>query len=99
VEQVFDVFKNTLCADRSFMRDDWGLQGWMFVNFVALLFYYRVYDLLLGCGLLSKYSVWDVVLHFSRVFKLKIGDKWVLSEVPKSSRILAEKLKVKISIT
>jgi len=99
VEQVFDVFKNTLCADRSFMRDDWGLQGWMFVNFVALLFYYRLYDLLLGCDVLSKYSVEDVVLHFSRVFKLKIGDKWVLSEIPKSSRILAEKLKVKISIT
>jgi hypothetical protein len=33
------------------------------------------------------------------VFKLRIGDKWVLSEVPKSSRVLAEKLKVKISIT
>jgi len=99
VEQVFDVFKNTLCADRSFMRDDWGLQGWMFVNFVALLFYYRLYDLLLGCDVLSKYSVEDVVLHFSRVFKLRIGDKWVLSEIPKSSRVLAEKLKVKISIT
>jgi len=99
VEQVFDVFKNTLSADRSFMRDDLGLQGWMFVNFVALLFYYRVYDLLLVCDLLSKYSVEDVVLHFSRVFKLRIGDKWVLSEIPKSSRVLAEKLKIKISIT
>ncbi|MDR1992685.1 MAG: transposase, partial [Nitrososphaerota archaeon] len=99
VEQVFDTFKNTLGADRSYMRDDLGLQGWMFVNFVALLFYYRLYDLLLGCGVLGRYSVGDLVLHFSRVFKLWLGGRWVLSEVPKSSRLLAEKLKVEISIT
>jgi transposase len=75
VEGVFDVFKNTLNVDRLFMRDDLGLQGWMFVNFVALLFSYRLYDLLLGWDCLGRYSVEDVVLHFSRVFKLKIGDK------------------------
>jgi len=99
VEQVFDVFKNSFSADRLYMRDDVGLLGWMFVNFVALLFYYRVYDLLLGCNVLDRYSVGDVVLHFSRVFKLKLGAGWVLSEIPKSSRLLAEKLKIEISIT
>ena len=39
VEHVYDTFKNTLNADRSYMRDDGSLQGWMLVNFVALLFY------------------------------------------------------------
>ena len=99
VEQVFDTFKNTLNADRSFMRDDLGLQGWMFVNFVALLFYYRIYDLLLQSEVLDKYSPRDVIMHLSRVFKLKIGDKWVLSEIPKSTKALMEKLKIQISIT
>lgn len=99
VEQVFDTFKNTLHADRSFMRDDLGLQGWMFVNFVALLFYYRIYDLLLQSEVLDKYSPRDVILHLSRIFKLKIGDNWVLSEIPKSTKALMEKLKIQISIT
>ncbi len=99
VEQVFDTFKNTLNADRSYMRDDWSLQGWMFVNFVALLFYYRIYDLLLRCDVLDKYFPGDVIMHLSRVFKLKIGDQWMLSEIPKLSRILADKLKIQISIT
>jgi transposase len=99
VEQVFDTFKNALYADRSYMRDDWSLQGWIFVNFVALLFYYRIYGLLLGCDALSKYSPRDVILHLSRVFKLKIGEKWVLSEIPKLTRQLAEKLSIEISIT
>jgi transposase len=99
VEQVFDTFKNTLNADRSYMRDDWSLQGWMFVNFVALLFYFRIYDLLLRCDVLDKYSPKDVIMHLSRVFKLKIGDEWRLAEIPKQTRILAEKLKIDISIT
>jgi transposase len=99
VEQVFDTFKNTLNADRSYMRDDWGLQGWMFVNFVALLFYYRIYDLLLRCEVLDRYSPRDVIMHLSRVFKLRIGNEWVLSEVPKSTRALMDKLKIEISIT
>jgi Transposase DDE domain len=99
VEQVFDTFKNTLHADRSFMRDDLGLQGWMFVNFVALLFYYRVYDLLLRFDALGKYSPMDVIMHLSRVFKLRIGDRWILSEIPKSTRTLMDKLKIQISIT
>ena len=99
LKQVFDTFKNTLNADRSFMRDDLGLQGWMFVNFVALLFYYRIYDLLLQSEVLDKYSPRDVIMHLSRVFKLKIGDKWVLSEIPKSTKALIEKLKIQISIT
>ena len=99
VEQVFDTFKNTLNADRSYMRDDLGLQGWMFVNFVALLFYYRIYDLLLKRDVLDKYSPRDVIMHLSRVFKLRIGDKWILSEIPKSTKTLMDKLKIQISIT
>jgi hypothetical protein len=49
--------------------------------------------------MLDRYSPRDVILHLSRVFKLRIGDKWVLSEIPKSTRALMDKLKTDISIT
>jgi transposase len=98
IEQVFDTFKNTLHADRSYMRDDVRLQGWMFVNFVALLLYYRVYDLLMRSDALSDYSPRDVIMHLSRIYKLRIGDRWMLAEVPKSSRKVLERLKLEIPI-
>ncbi len=41
----FDTFKNVLNADRSYMRGDSELEGWEFINFIALLFYYEVYML------------------------------------------------------
>lgn len=99
IEVVFDTFKNTLHADRSYMGDDFAMEGWMFVNFIALLLYYKVYALLMSKDLLNNCSPKDVILHLSRVYKVKIGDDWVLSEVPKKSRLLIEKLGIEKAIT
>jgi transposase len=92
VEQLFDTLKNTLHADRTYMRDDHHLQGWMFVNFVAMLIYYRLYTELRSRKLLRKHSPHDVIVHLSRIQKLFVGGRWVLSEVPKTSREISEQL-------
>ncbi len=55
----------------------------MFINFVAILLYYKVYNLLVDKKALKKYSIKDVLLYLERVHKLKIGDKWITSEIPK----------------
>jgi len=34
--------------------------------------------------LLKKYSVKDLIIHLRRIYKLKINDKWVTSEIPKN---------------
>ena len=36
IEQLYDTFKNTIHADRSYMRDDYQLNGWLSVNFIAM---------------------------------------------------------------
>ena len=46
IERSYDTFKNTIHADRTYMRDDYQLQGWMFVNFIALILHYRIYSIL-----------------------------------------------------
>ena len=99
IEGVFDILKNVLNADKNYMRDDHALEGWMFVNFIALLLYYKMYGILVSKNMLNKYSPRDVLLHLSRVFKVKVGDEWLLSEIPKKSRTVAEKLDIKIHIT
>ncbi len=99
IEVVFDTFKNVLNADRSYMRGDSELEGWEFINFIALLLYYEVYMLLVSKDLLSKYSPKDVILHLARVQKLKIGTNWHHAEIPKKSRILIEKLEINMDGT
>jgi len=99
IEVTFDTFKNVLNADRSYMRDNFSMEGWMFVNFIALLLYYKIYGLLVYKDVLSKYSPRDVILHLSRVFHVKIGDNWIVSEIPKKTRLLIENMGIDLSIT
>ena len=96
IEQSYDTFKNTIYGDRTYMRDDYQLNGWVFVNFISLILYYRIYNLLMEHDALKKYSPKDVIEHLERVNMLKIGDEWKISEIPKKTRILIEQLDIHI---
>ncbi len=98
IEILFDTFKNLLQADRTYVRDDTHLEGWMFINFIALLFYYRVYRRLAEVDLIKKFSPKDIIIHLSRIRKLKVGGEWVISEIPKTSRKLLAKLGIELRI-
>ena len=97
IETTFDTFKNVLNADRAYMRDDYQMEGWMFINFVALVFYYRLYRLLADNSLLKKFSPADVLVHLSRVYRLKIEDRWLTAEIPEKTRDIMEKLSIPIT--
>lgn len=83
VEQVFDSFKNTLNADSSHMQNPDGLEGWMFVNFLAIRMYYSLLNDLRVNKLLKHYSP-DDVLQIARQFKkINLLNKWLPSEITK----------------
>lgn len=98
IEVLFDTYKNLLHADRTYLRGDREVEGWMFINFVSLLFYYRIYRELLEKGLLKGHTPKDLITHLMRVRKLKIGEKWLLSEIPKKTREIAKKLGIEMKI-
>ena len=96
IEQCYDTFKNTIHADRTYMRDDYQLQGWMFVNFIVLILHYRIYNILKEKDMLKRYSPEDVIEHLERISMLKIGDEWKISEIPKKSRDIIDELAIPI---
>ena len=97
IEIMFDAFKNVLNADRTYMRDDYQMEGWMFINFIALVFYYRLYKILADKSLLKRYTPNDALIHLSRIYKLKIQNEWITSEIPKKTRDILEKLNMPIT--
>jgi len=99
VEQMFDVFKNLLEADRTYMQNEESLEGWNFINTIALQWYYKIYQILLRKKLLSRYSVHDVLLHLSEIRKVKINNKWKIAEIDKKTEKLLDKLNINIPIT
>ncbi len=92
IEQLYDTFTNILEADRTYLRDDYELEGWMFINFIAILLYYRLYNLLVDKNILKDYSIKDCLLYLERIQKIRIGDKWITSEIPKKTRLLLNKI-------
>lgn len=92
VETAFDAFKNTLEADRTYMQNDQAMGGWMFINYLALLAYWRILKLLVKHDLLSKFSIKDLLIHLSYIKKIKINGQWHLAEVTNKTKKLFTKL-------
>lgn len=97
VEQMIDVFKNILQADRSYMRDKQHLEGWMFVSHIAIMLYYRIYKELLNYGMLNKYAPVEILEYLDRIHKIKINDKWTIAEIPKTTQKILQKIKLPIT--
>lgn len=99
IESMFDHLKNILDADRTYMQNEETLQGWLFVNHIALLAVYQIYKLLVQQNLIAKYSINDLVAHLKEVRAVKVHDRWVVAEMVKSSTDLLAKLNIKPHIT
>ena len=97
IEILFDTLKNILQADRSYMRSDASLESWIFINYLSIIYYYRIYQKLITAKLLDKYSISDVILHLSKIRKVKISNHWIDLEIPKPTRKLIEKLNLNIT--
>lgn len=97
VETMFDALKNILDADRTYMQNDKAMEGWMFVNHIALQCYYLIYQQLLEHKMLKKYSVTDFLKFTHRIKKVKINGKWQLAEITKPIQTILEKLNLNIT--
>lgn len=97
IEKAFDGLMNTLEADKSYMQDPEAIQGYMFVQFAALYAYSKIQGILREKGLISKYSVRDVLTYLSKVYRVTVNGDLTKSEVPKKTRDMIEKLNLPIT--
>jgi len=99
IEQMFDVFKNELQADKTYMHSIESLRGWMFINHLAIVAYYKLYIMLQKSSLLDKYSVKDLLEHLYHISIMKIGNDWRLSKISTKSEKLLAKINISLPIT
>jgi transposase len=93
VEYAFNVYKNDLDADRSYLRDDHKLFTYMFLNLLSLYLHFQILNMIGG-----KYSVRDVLLILSRIKMYRMEKSEILSEVPKKAKDLVSDLKIDLSM-
>jgi len=97
IEQAFDSYKNLLNADTTYMHGTEQMEAWSFINFLALLMYYKAYNALLSAKLLEKFSVYDLLIRAKEVKKLSVLDDWRNSEVSAKTRMLFSKIHAPIT--
>ena len=97
IETSFDAYKNIIHADRTYMHHQKGVESWMFMNHIALMCYYKIYQLLLKNNMLNKYAPLDIMKSLMQVRQLKINNKWVISEIPKKINDILVKMGIPIT--
>jgi transposase len=93
VENTYDAYKNILEADTSYMQGQAQMETWSFINFLALIMYFRIYKQLLEKQMLKKYAPKDILLFLEHIKKMKINDKWLQAEITKKSQTIIDMLR------
>jgi Transposase DDE domain len=92
IEVMFDGVKNVLHSDTTYMQKNETLQGWMFINHIALQYYYIIYNLLNDKNQLKKYSVRYFIEELLQYRVAKINGQWKNEVMTKSTIAMLEKL-------
>jgi hypothetical protein len=83
IEKLFDAYKTTLNADRTYLQDDASIFGHVFVSFLSLYAYCVIEQRIKRAGLQDRFSPVDVLLELSKVYRVAVGGRELDMEVPK----------------
>ena len=97
VEGMIDVLKNIVESDKSYMQNEQALEAWMFINYIALHWYYKIIALLKKNKLNNKFSPMDLVEFLKEIRKVKINNNWYNSEITKKTADLLDTLNIHIT--
>ena len=78
IEDANKAYKHVLDDTASWMQDEKAYHGWLFLNHISLMLYYRLFNPIKQKGLVSRYSVEDVVAMMKRVRIQNINSQWNL---------------------
>lgn len=83
IEDSNKAYKNVLKVDESYLRDENKYSGWLFLNHITLMLYYRVFNRIKEAKKTNTLSVEDVVTILKRTTRQKINDKWIIETATK----------------
>ncbi len=91
IEKLFDTYKNTLEADKLYLRDNETVFGHTFIGFLSLYAYTRIELLLKKTGLSDKYTAKDLLEEYSKIYLVDLENQKQLTEIPKTAQTIDQK--------
>jgi transposase len=97
IEILFDGAKNILGNDYTYMQNDYALEGWMFINHLALQVHHTIYSILKTKKLLHKYSIRDFIEYIAGIKKVRINEHWYFEPVVTEQQKFLKELGIHIT--
>ena len=80
------------------MQNEDALQGWMFINHVAMQVTHDLFDKLKNKKMIKHHSTKDVILHLSQIRRVQVNDSdYYITEINKKTKTILSKLKISIT--
>lgn len=91
VELAFDVMKNSLESDKTYLQNPESIRGYFLITLLAMRIYFKVIRRLRKKKLTQKISVNEVFFELSKVCKIiEKGGRAYFAKVPKKARTILE---------
>ena len=98
-ERMFHQLKNELEILPLRVQKMETLRGLLFTSFLALLLRAQLLNKASTSGLLKKHSIEDIIQSMAKIRAVQIDNEWHLTEIPKKTRTILEKLNINIPVT
>jgi transposase len=96
IEELFDTHKNTLGFDMAYEGNYKTQEGWAFIEFLALLLYYKIQGLLVTSGLITSFNVKELLYRAATITQFKAGGMWKVCNMTKPLKELFQGLGVSL---
>jgi hypothetical protein len=84
IEEMFDTHKNTLGFDMKYETSYYAMEGWAFIEFLALLAYHKINGMLADTGLIKSYNVKDILFRASAITQSNTSGSWKVCNLTKN---------------
>ena len=88
IEKMFDTYKTVLNADTLYLQDDESVFGHVFIAFLSLYIHCKLEQLLKKAEFNHKFTPIDLLFKYSKVYRLRMRGRGMITEVPKKVRDL-----------
>jgi len=92
VEKMFDTYKTVLEADKIYLQDDESVFGHVFISFLSFYIHCKLEQILKKGELNRKMTPVDLLFKYGKVYHVDLGDRGMVTEVPRKVRDLDERL-------
>ena len=79
------------------MQSDNSMNGWMFINHVSVMLYYKLLNLIKSKNMEGQISPQDVLIILQKINKVKINNEWHISAI--SSKNIKTLTKLGLPVT